>query len=34
MCCDTVGRGLAYADDKIFPQQADSVLVALDAKSA
>ena len=33
MCCDTVSRGLAYADDKIFLQQADSVLVALDAKS-
>jgi PQQ-dependent dehydrogenase (methanol/ethanol family) len=33
MCCDTVNRGLAYADGKIFLQQADSVLVALDAKS-
>jgi glucose dehydrogenase len=31
MCCDTVYRGLAYADDKIFLQQADSTLVALDA---
>ncbi|MCW5623782.1 MAG: methanol/ethanol family PQQ-dependent dehydrogenase [Burkholderiales bacterium] len=33
MCCDTVNRGLAYADGKIFLQQADSMLVALDAKS-
>src|SRR3954468_9778129 len=33
MCCDTVNRGLAYADGKIFLQQADSTLVALDAKS-
>ena len=33
MCCDTVNRGLAYAEGKIFLQQADSVLVALDAKS-
>jgi PQQ-dependent dehydrogenase (methanol/ethanol family) len=31
MCCDTVYRGLAYADNKIFLQQADSTLVALDA---
>jgi PQQ-dependent dehydrogenase (methanol/ethanol family) len=31
MCCDTVYRGLAYADNKIFLQQADSMLVALDA---
>jgi lanthanide-dependent methanol dehydrogenase len=31
MCCDTVYRGLAYADKKIFLQQADSTLVALDA---
>jgi lanthanide-dependent methanol dehydrogenase len=33
MCCDTVNRGLAYADGKVFLQQADSNLVALDAKS-
>jgi PQQ-dependent dehydrogenase (methanol/ethanol family) len=33
MCCDTVNRGLAYADGKVILQQADSVLVALDAKS-
>jgi PQQ-dependent dehydrogenase (methanol/ethanol family) len=31
MCCDTVYRGLAYAGGKIFLQQADSMLVALDA---
>jgi len=33
MCCDTVYRGLAYAENKIFLQQADSTLVALDASS-
>ncbi len=33
MCCDTVNRGVAYGDGKIFLQQADSMLVALDAKS-
>ena len=33
MCCDTVYRGLAYGEGKIFLQQADSTLVALDAKS-
>ena len=33
MCCDTVYRGLAYADGKIFLQQADTHLVALDAKT-
>src|SRR5215467_11260608 len=32
MCCDTVNRGLAYADGKIFLHQADTTLVALDAK--
>ncbi|CAN7402494.1 methanol/ethanol family PQQ-dependent dehydrogenase [Trinickia sp. LjRoot230] len=32
MCCDTVNRGLAYGDGKIFLQQADTTLVALDAK--
>ena len=33
MCCDTVYRGLAYAEGKIFLQQADSTLVALDANN-
>jgi len=33
MCCDTVYRGLAYADGKIILQQADTNLVALDAKT-
>jgi alcohol dehydrogenase (cytochrome c) len=33
MCCDTVARGLAYADGKIFLQQADTTLVALDART-
>ncbi len=33
MCCDTVNRGVAYADGKIFLYQADATLVALDAKS-
>ncbi|NDF69690.1 MAG: PQQ-dependent dehydrogenase, methanol/ethanol family [Betaproteobacteria bacterium] len=33
MCCDTVNRGLAYGDGKILLQQADTTLVALDAKS-
>ncbi|WP_019916908.1 methanol/ethanol family PQQ-dependent dehydrogenase [Methyloversatilis discipulorum] len=33
MCCDTVNRGLAYAEGKILLQQADTVLVALDAKT-
>lgn len=33
MCCDTVNRGLAYAEDKVILQQADSNLVALDAKT-
>jgi PQQ-dependent dehydrogenase (methanol/ethanol family) len=33
MCCDTVNRGLSYADGKIFLQQADTTLVALDAAS-
>lgn len=33
MCCDTVNRGLAYGDGKIFLQRADSVLEALDAKT-
>ena len=34
MCCDTVNRGLSYADGKIFLHQADTTLVALDAKTA
>jgi PQQ-dependent dehydrogenase (methanol/ethanol family) len=33
MCCDTVNRGLAYSNGKIFLQQADTTLVALDAKT-
>jgi PQQ-dependent dehydrogenase (methanol/ethanol family) len=33
MCCDTVNRGLSYADGKIFLSQADTTLVALDSKS-
>ena len=33
MCCDTVNRGLAYSDGKIFLNQADTTLVALDAKT-
>ncbi|CAH2892704.1 MAG: Methanol dehydrogenase large subunit protein (EC [uncultured Paraburkholderia sp.] len=33
MCCDTVNRGLAYGDGKIFLQQADTKLVALNAKT-
>jgi PQQ-dependent dehydrogenase (methanol/ethanol family) len=33
MCCDTVNRGVAYGDGKIFLQQADTMLVALDAKT-
>ena len=31
MCCDTVSRGLGYADGRIFLYQADATLVALDA---
>ncbi|MCU0973658.1 MAG: PQQ-binding-like beta-propeller repeat protein, partial [Burkholderiales bacterium] len=31
MCCDTVNQGVAYVDGKIFLQQADTNLVALDA---
>ncbi len=33
MCCDTVNRGLAYDNGKIFLHQADTTLVALDAKT-
>jgi len=32
MCCDTVNRGLSYADGKIFLYQADATLVALNEK--
>jgi PQQ-dependent dehydrogenase (methanol/ethanol family) len=31
MCCDTVNRGVAYANDTIFLHQADTTVVALDA---
>ncbi len=31
MCCDTVNRGVAVADGKVFLAQADNTLVALDA---
>lgn len=31
MCCDTVSRGLAYAEGTIFLYQADTTLVALEA---
>lgn len=33
MCCDTVNRGVAYAGGIIFLYQADTTLVALDAKT-
>ena len=33
MCCDTVNRGVAYAEGKVILQQADSMLVALDSKT-
>ena len=33
MCCDTVNRGVAYADGKIFLHQADTTVVALDANT-
>jgi PQQ-dependent dehydrogenase (methanol/ethanol family) len=33
MCCDTVNRGVAYGDGKIFLYQADATLTALDAKT-
>ncbi len=33
MCCDTVNRGVAYGDGKIFLNQADATVVALDAKT-
>ena len=33
MCCDTVNRGVAYGEGKIILHQADTTLVALDAKT-
>ncbi len=33
MCCDTVNRGLAYGDGKIFLNQADTTLIALDVNT-
>jgi len=33
MCCDTVNRGVAYADGKIILSQADTTVVALDART-
>ncbi|WP_370244290.1 methanol/ethanol family PQQ-dependent dehydrogenase [Salipiger sp.] len=33
MCCDTVNRGVAYADGKIFLHQADTKVVALDSET-
>lgn len=33
LCCDTVNRGLAYADGLIFLHQADTKVVALDARN-
>ncbi|HEX3439428.1 MAG TPA: lanthanide-dependent methanol dehydrogenase XoxF5 [Pseudolabrys sp.] len=33
MCCDTVNRGLSYSDGKLFLNQADATLVAIDAKT-
>ncbi|MBY8975681.1 methanol/ethanol family PQQ-dependent dehydrogenase [Rhodobacteraceae bacterium NNCM2] len=33
MCCDTVNRGPAYANGKLFLHQADTTVVALDAKT-
>src|SRR6476659_9601221 len=33
MCCDTVNLGLSYADGKLFLNQADATVVALDAKT-
>jgi PQQ-dependent dehydrogenase (methanol/ethanol family) len=32
MCCDTVNRGVSFADGKIFLHQADTTLVALNAR--
>lgn len=33
MCCDTVNRGVAVADGRVFLGQADNTLVALDANT-
>jgi PQQ-dependent dehydrogenase (methanol/ethanol family) len=33
LCCDNVNRGLGYGDGKIFLQQNDGKLIALDAKT-
>ncbi|MCF4126883.1 methanol/ethanol family PQQ-dependent dehydrogenase [Methylobacterium sp. SyP6R] len=33
MCCDTVHRGLAYKDGRVFLQLADTSVVALDAET-
>src|SRR5215470_576370 len=33
MCCDTVNRGVAYGEGKIILAQADTTVVALDAKT-
>jgi len=33
MCCDTVNRGVQYAEGKILLHQADTALVAIDAKT-
>jgi PQQ-dependent dehydrogenase (methanol/ethanol family) len=33
MCCDTVNRGVAYAEGKVFLYQADTTLVVLDGKT-
>ena len=33
MCCDTVNRGVAYGDGKIFLNQADTTVTALDART-
>ena len=33
MCCDTVYRGLAYANGKLYLHQADTTVVALDAET-
>jgi len=33
LCCDNVNRGLGFGDGKVFLQQNDGMLVALDAKT-
>lgn len=33
MCCDTVNRGIEYADGKIILHQADTTVAAIDAKT-